>query len=690
MKDLAPRRVLLGVGAAIAVMVAALLADTALTYRHLTGAETSALTARDAVERGELATATAAARDASERAAAAARRTERWHWRAAARLPGIGPSVVTVRAIATAGAAAGDVADEGLRLAAPVLDGGAHALVHDGQLRLDVLRQLGDDVEILDVTGLAAAWAELDASASAGWAPAPVTAARERALELAERLTDGVETLRTAAPLASTMLGADGPRRYLVAVQNPGELRGTGGLIGFLAVLEVDDGRISLADPSGVDGSSVVDGTVLLTSSRFSRTEELAVTGPPDYEARYAGIGGASFLPSTNVDPDLPTVAPLVLEQYELASGERLDGVLAIDPLGLQLLYAALGPLDVPAGVAGFSERLPDPIPPDRIAQVLLVDSYEVLGGSSEERRRYQAEVAGSALGDVLGGDWDPLSAARGVVLAVQTRHLQLYSDEPAEQAALLAVGAAGRFAPRAEHDDLLAVTAVNIAANKADVHVGHRLTHTLQLDAVERDGATQLRRTATTRVEVLNSVDPDGDPYITSSLEPRAITEPRRFTDEVGLVRTWVTVWGPEGAALQASEDLQGRPVRSSVGTIHGLRAVDHRLDTPQGATTGVEVTLRATTPVRLGEGTATYSATVWRQAKGIADHLDVRVHPPDGWSIGEVRVEGGGVPLGLGPLPYERGIEAALLPDGTARIDGSLTADARFEVDLRRTDPT
>ena len=55
-----------------------------------------------------------------------------------------------------------------------------------------------------------------------------------------------------AARLLPPLLGADGPRRYLLVSQNPAELRATGGMFGAYAVIQADGGRVRM----GRQGSS--------------------------------------------------------------------------------------------------------------------------------------------------------------------------------------------------------------------------------------------------------------------------------------------------------------------------------------------------------------------------------------------------------------------------------------------------
>jgi hypothetical protein len=679
------------IGIALVLAVAAL--DAWLVHRALGRATDEAVTARAHVRGGDVAAAVAAADRATAAIAEAARRTDRWHWRAAERLPLLGATAQTVRATVGLGQAAGTVAVEVVDAAEGLLDeGGRSALLRDGRFDLAKLADLRQRIHDLPLGGLEAARQRLTATAATGWAPAAVVRARADATALADQLLATAGRGQDALDVAAAMLGTDSPRRYLVAVQNPAELRGTGGLIGFLAVLELRDGRLSLAEPAGVETSSRVDGTVLITTGRFTREVGAGIDAPEAFVERYGSVGGTFFLPSTNVDPDLPTIAPLVLDQYQRASGERLDGLLAIDPVGLQLIQEAIGALDVPDAVGRLAPELPDPIPAERLAEVLLIDSYEVLGGSSDERRRYQAELAEAAVSGLVGGGWDPFALARSVGTATTSRHLQVASAHPEEQHALERLGAAGQLRALDPAHDLLAVTAVNVGGNKADAHVAHRIRHDIALRPPASDGdEPTIARTVTTRVEVVNGVDLDSDRYISTAQLPRRTSEDRELDPRRGLVRTWWSLWLPPDARLEHATDLAGDPATVRSDELHGLRVVDHLLDTLHATSSGFEVAATATVPVTVvdGEvvdGEVVYTAVVRRQPKAVADQLEVVIHAPDGWRIAGAQLTGpSGPEFGLGPAPFDRPVRLTA-DDDVATVTGSATADVQIVVRLAR----
>ena len=67
--------------------------------------------------------------------------------------------------------------------------------------------------------------------------------------ELIEELEDAQPSARTAAAAVRELpefLGADGPVNWLVAITTPAEARGLGGLLGNWALVEADDGRITI------------------------------------------------------------------------------------------------------------------------------------------------------------------------------------------------------------------------------------------------------------------------------------------------------------------------------------------------------------------------------------------------------------------------------------------------------------
>ena len=133
-----------------------------------------------------------------------------------------------------------------------------------------------------------------------------------------------------------TILGWEGPRRYLVLTQNPAELRPTGGYTGSYGIIGFDRGR-------------VVERTfrdVFLLDFPW----DFPYVAPPRELTDYLlGPNQPWQFADANWSPDFPTSAQDALRLYANESGdERLDGVLAITTYTIDEFLKLTGPIAVP------------------------------------------------------------------------------------------------------------------------------------------------------------------------------------------------------------------------------------------------------------------------------------------------------------------------------------------------------
>ena len=139
---------------------------------------------------------------------------------------------------------------------------------------------------------------------------------------LLEQTRSTLDEAWLGARLLSPMLGADGPRTYLVVFQNNAEARGTGGLIGAYAVISASKGAV--------------------TVERLGSVADLAsLTAPalnlgPDYQALYGSDPGLWV--NVNMSPHFPYAAQLMAAMWQRQFGTSLDGVIATDPVALSYL----------------------------------------------------------------------------------------------------------------------------------------------------------------------------------------------------------------------------------------------------------------------------------------------------------------------------------------------------------------
>jgi hypothetical protein len=343
------------------------------------------------VQAGDLTGARAVLSQLQVKTAAARGDTDGWLWGLGTHIPAVGGDLAAVRTVS-------DVLDSLSREALPAL--------------LDI-------ATVLDPAKLSAKKGQIDPATLSDAAPklaqglASIRASKARisAIPLADlngRLSTAVQQLSAglakaeqliatadrAARLLPTMLGADGPRSYLVLFQNLAEARATGGIPGAYLVLKADDGAIKIIDQGSTS-----------TMRPFS---EPVLTLEPEMDALYTDRP-ATFLQDVNLTPDFPTVALLARRMYQLKSGRNVDGVLATDPVALSYLLTAVGSVSMPTGeslTAGNAVRLllseayakyPNPDDQDKYFSTAARATFEKLLTSGRDRREIVTQLAKAA-----------------------------------------------------------------------------------------------------------------------------------------------------------------------------------------------------------------------------------------------------------------------------------------------------
>ncbi len=266
----------------------------------------------------------------------------------------------------------------------------------------------------------------IDRSAVAG----PVNNA---VLKLWSKLDEASSITGTGARVARLlppMLGADGPRTYLVAFQNLAEVRATGGIFGSFAAVRVSQGKITLID-RGRAGHEI--GTF------DPPIEALSPQAANLYTNRMA-----MFPADVNLTPDFPTAAALFAKMYTQRKGTAIDGVIATDPVALSYALKGTGPIAVGDGVTLTSAN---------IVQTLLSTVYASFPKSSDKLARddFLAKATTLAFGKVVTGGGNASAVFSGLNRAAQERRILLWSAHAAEQADIGQTQVAGRLSASAD-----------------------------------------------------------------------------------------------------------------------------------------------------------------------------------------------------------------------------------------------
>lgn len=248
---------------------------------------------------------------------------------------------------------------------------------------------------------------------------APVEAA---ILEMRTQLEEVAGPLSAAAEAARVlpgMLGADGPRRYLLIVQNNAEIRASGGAPGALAMLYAVDGELTLG----------------VQSTAFAFPHEVAEI-TPDERVLY-GPNFTRYMQNVTMTPNFARTGEIASTLWERRTGEVVDGVISVDPVALAHVLEATGPIDLADGTR---------LEASSVVEVLLSESYARLT-SSQEQDAFFAAAAAAVFDRVVDGGYSARALVAALAHAAGERRLLVWSADPGEQA-VIADGMVGGSLP--------------------------------------------------------------------------------------------------------------------------------------------------------------------------------------------------------------------------------------------------
>lgn len=531
-----------------------------LAYGHLRDAQQAAVAARNAAADPAAAAGAIAAITPETQAARDLTSDPVWHL--AEGLPWVGPQLA---AVSTVAAALDDVAGDALE---PLLDAASSFDVAslrpvDGRIDLTPFTSI-QDAASTGATGLKAAAA---AVASIDRAPllGPVESAVDEVGTLLNDTSDTAGALGRAGALLPAMLGAEGPRDYLVVFQNNAEWRSAGGLTSAMALLHTDGGTITLAaQESGSD---------------YPRYDEAVVPLDEEIEAIY-GERPARWMQNVTQVPDFAVSGTIAREMWAREhGGQQVDGVIALDPVALSYLLEATGPVTLPNG---------DVLTSENAVSLLLNDVYKRFPRPADQDA-YFASAAASVFDALAKGDVEPAALVASLVRAGDERRLLLWSAHEDDQALLADTTLAGGL-PATDRDVARFGVFLNDGTgSKMDFY--QTADTTLAWESCSLDASGSALGTATLTVTVANNAPADAGgslpPYITGGGD---------YGVPPGTARTVGYLYLPEGFDL-VDATLTG-DLGFGGGTHEGRRVLSFSVDVAPGATATAVITASPVAP--------------------------------------------------------------------------------------------
>ena len=517
-----------------------------------------------------------------------------------------------------------DLANAGVSLTAAV-DPEALEVVN-GTLPLDEVRKITPKLE-RGSAALTSALTKLDTLRDDPYLLPQVTDAVDKVHGQLARAEAEASRVTAAAKLAPAIFGGDGPRKYLLVVQNNAESRATGGFIGDFAIMTAENGKITVGDQIRADEWNNV----------VRDDPGAKLSAPEDYLRRYSQFQPQTNIQNINMSPDFPSVAQALMSLAPNSGVGAVDGVMSVDPQGLAALLELSGPVTVP--------DWPTQIDSGNVVGVTLRDAYAAFPADSVERVDFLGDVAHAAVEQATSGSLGkPAQIAKVLGKAAHEGHFNLAFSRPEEQDLAVKLGVAQQMAP--VHSDAIAVTTSNAGGNKIDYYMKRSLDYRVKL--TPNNTRTRANASGTLSVVMDNTAPTEGLPsYVIGPFD-------RRF--QPGEAKSFLSMYSPLDFT---GTSVDGTPTATTPGRERGRNVYSLYVDQQSMTQKNVVATLDGT--VKLHDGW--YSLQVRHQPTLNADTVHVSVDVPEGWKIDKApKME----------LPFDRraSVTVSLDKDTTLRV--------------------
>lgn len=246
----------------------------------------------------------------------------------------------------------------------------------------------------------------------------------------------------------SEALGAREPKRYFVALQNSAQARGTGGMPGTFAIVEINKGNLSVLQTG--------------TNAELRSAKEIPIKVPAEFREIY-GEYPAGWNPS-NLSPHFPYAAKIWLALWRAQTNEKLDGAIAVDPFVLASLLKVTGDIEVDGRV----------LTPENTVDELLSKAYVRYENDNRKRKDYLADVAFIFGKKLQERSPEPLDLASALLKPLSQRRILIFSSDIQVQQVLQNSAVSGSLDFKSKNDYRAIV--INTSGNKMDYYLSRRL----------------------------------------------------------------------------------------------------------------------------------------------------------------------------------------------------------------------
>ncbi|MDO8576973.1 MAG: DUF4012 domain-containing protein [Candidatus Daviesbacteria bacterium] len=252
--------------------------------------------------------------------------------------------------------------------------------------------------------------------------------------------------------LLPKLVALDGTRDYLVLLQNNMELRPGGGFIGSFAKVSFEAGKLKKLT---VNDIYAIDGQL-----------NLHVEPPPEIKQ---DLGQKDwFLRDSNWEPDFPTSARQAEWFYTKETGERVEGVVALDISAMEELLSVLGPLDLP----DYKEKITS----ENLFEKAVTHAETSFFPGTQAKKSFLTALTNGVFEKIFflpQDNWPGVISALGKSL--DEKHISIYLNDPKLFSYLISqnwVHVLPRQSEQNTNKDFLSVVEANLGANKANYYL--------------------------------------------------------------------------------------------------------------------------------------------------------------------------------------------------------------------------
>jgi hypothetical protein len=298
------------------------------------------------------------------------------------------------------------------------------------------------------------------------------------------------ERAAIAFRLLPAFLGENGPRTYFLALQNNADQRGTGGAVLGFGLLRVNEGHLRLLQAGSINelDRKILDQRVY------------AIPRSVRFYLKATGGHRPRINNGLNFTANFPSAASVWARQVRNATGRDVNGVIAIDPVGVSYALQGQGSFRVPV----FGQ----PIDASNVVSTVESGQYNL---PFEQQQAVPQELVAGAFRLLLDPN-DLLTMGKGIGKALSEKRIQLWFHDPKQEQLVRSLGWDGGL--DAGSSDFLLLTQNKRISNKVDYYTHQEIAYSLRL-APNGDGQ------ARTEVRLVNEIPPGQNQVVAGPWNP-------------------------------------------------------------------------------------------------------------------------------------------------------------------------